>query len=224
MNRNKLKIPLMGAEPKISFLPPQIGQKYEVRRLASKVAVAVVIGIAVSVLAYLGAQSLWIASNTKLTEAQSENERVISLQKRYSAVVSLYNESIELGAAAVVVSDKQVDWGVYSELAYADLPRGGAINSMQFTAPSAMESLTNFDELDGQPIAVTLEIVFQSPTYKGVEMFLRSAQRWPGYVSGSLEELHSAGGGFDAVVNIDCGLSALLVPSERTMSLEGVEQ
>lgn len=223
MNRNRLKIPLTGAEPKINFLPPQIEQKYEVRRLARKVAAAVVLGAAVSVLAYLGAQSLWTASNTKLTEAQSENERVISLQKRYSAVVSLYNESIELGSASLVVSEKQVDWGVYSELAYADLPRGGAMNSMQFTAPSAMESITNFDELDGQPIAVTLKIVFKSPTYEGVEFFLRNTQRWPGYVSGSLEELHSGSGGFDAVVNIDCGLSALVVSSKQVLLDEGVE-
>ena len=223
MNKDKLKIPITGAEPKVSFLPPQIVQKYEVRRLARKIAFAVVLGVTISLLGYLGAQSMWNASNDKLADAQSENERVISLQKRYSAVVSLYNESIELGAVAVVVSDKQVDWRVYSELAYEDLPSGGAINSMQFTAPSAMESITNFDELDGQPIAITLNIVFRSPTYEGVETFLRSATRWPGYVSGSLEELHSASEGFDAVVNIDCGLSALLDLSAPSLSIEGVE-
>lgn len=200
---NKLnRLPIPGNVPRADFLPARIRVLHAGRMNRLRLAVATLLVVLISASGYVAARSVFLENQAKVAQSRLITERILSREGRYSDVLAMVQESKQLRSAYTVASQSKVSWGIFLTRINRAIPAGGAITSVNLTAPSALESSTATAPLTGRPLLVTATISLSSPTYAGVEYFLLDARQWPGYSNAVIGGVSKKGADYQASITI----------------------
>lgn len=145
---------LIGRDPRIDLLPPEVHVGRRERARARRawlgvVVVAVVVGLVVAAAALTAGHA-----DDELTAAQERTTTLLAQQGKYGEVRSVERDTALLRAAQAVGGASEIDWGTYLTDLQAALPVGVTISDLSITSQDAVTPFAQSSSpVQGQRIA-----------------------------------------------------------------------
>ncbi|TQL41916.1 hypothetical protein FB562_2502 [Homoserinimonas aerilata] len=130
---------VVGGEPRIDFLPPEIKQKKQARRTLRSLVMLVIAVAAVCLLGYAGVTTIAIASQARLSSEQDRTITLISEQGKYSQARSVAATVETARLAQLVASAPEIMWREYLGQLQATLPAGASITQIDVAGTSTTQ-------------------------------------------------------------------------------------
>lgn len=202
-------LPILGAAPRADFLPPAIRELHEGRKNRHNLAIASLAVASLCAIAAMLANAQLFASETRLSNVETQTSDILTQQSHYSDIVELINDSANLNAAYTVVSEKEVDFASIVRQVKKALPAGSTLIELALTSPSSNESPTITAPLTGQDILVSAKVGMNVATFQDVEFFLLDARQWDGYSNATITSMVKKPTGYVATVVVNLGIGVL---------------
>lgn len=171
----------VGGEPRIDFLPPEIKQKKQAKRLIRLLVVATAGVVALCVLAYIGVTTVAVTRQLALAAEQDRTLALISEQGKYSDARNASATVETARSARLVASAPEILWRDQIAALQATLPEGAAITmySVSGQSTTALGPATQGVLALPQVAQVTLTATFSS--VESVATWQDSVQALPGF-------------------------------------------
>lgn len=176
---------VIGGEPRVSLLPPEVqaARRSRVLRRALGITVVAVAVIMVGGMAAATWQAMQVQS--ALSAAQNRTTQLLSEQTRYVEVRQIQDEIDTTLAARWIGASTEIDWKTYLARVRATLPDSVSITSVTIDQASPVEPyLQAAVPLQGSRVA-TLTLTLNSPTLPPVPQWLTALTALPGSVDGT---------------------------------------
>jgi len=192
----------LGASPRVSLLPPELGQRN--KALATQRALRLIM-FAVIVLTLAGVGGVWylaFSSQMALDREQQRTNELLLEQLEYSEVQHAVN-SVELGEAALRVGGStEIDWQDYLARVQASLPAGVTLDEFSVDASTVTEQYPQSSiPLQGARIA-TLEFTATSPALPEIPDWLVRLRELPGFVDANPGSVTLGQNGYIATITM----------------------
>lgn len=201
---------VVGGEPRVSLLPPEIHERQRARQLRGRLLVFIVLAVVVVVAGYSGATYLSLLGQQALDAENQKTSAILIEQSKYSAVQSVSNRLKLTEAAQRVGSSTEIDLAAYLELVQAALPSGTTIGTVGIDAATPVVSYPQAT-VPLQPTRIaTLTFTVETSNLPDVPSWLRALQSVPGFADatpGSIKVTDS--GRFQAQITMHIGIEAL---------------
>ncbi|TFD87777.1 hypothetical protein [Cryobacterium serini] len=173
--------PVIGGDPRVDLLPPEITAEHKGRRLRRGLAVAVV---AVMLVTGAGiAAATWEAerSQASLAVVQARTTELLAAQGEYIEVRRAQEEVDVTVEARRLAASVDVDWNAYLQQIRVRLPGDVVIGAVVLDAGSPWVPYVQAT-VPLQPIRVaTISLTLTSPTLPSVPVWLEAMATLPGY-------------------------------------------
>lgn len=193
-----------GAPPRVSLVPPEIGQRTKQLSVQRNLRLLMVL---VLVLVLGGVAAAWYYQFSTAIALAGEMSRTAALtsQEAQYADVDQALEDVAIGETALAVGGStEINWLDYLGRVQASLPAGVVLDSYDVDAATATEQYKQSDSpLQGARIA-TLQFTALSPALPEIPAWLDSLRKLPGFVDanpGSVT-LQEAGTGYTASITM----------------------
>lgn len=172
---------VIGGEPRVDLLPPEVKVRQKSRALRRGLAAAVV-GVVVLVGVGVAAAS-WeaVRSQAALTGAQSRTAELLTEQTKYVKVRQVQNEVDAALTARQVGASTEVDWKAYLHKIRAILPADVTIDTVGVDAASPLAPYEQATVPLQAARVATLTISLTSPNLPTVPEWLEAMKALPGY-------------------------------------------
>ena len=194
---------VLGGEPRINLLPPEVVQQASDRTLRRKLILATA-GVLVLVLIGVGGAFMHAATSAfRLVSAQSDTTDLLSEQSKYVAVRQVQAQVETALAARAVGGWTDVDWKAYLQGMRAVLPADVAIDAVVVDSTSPLTVYAQPTAPLQEPRVATLTVTMVSPGLPTVPQWLDALHTLPGVtdaVPGSITA--SETGGYTVVVTM----------------------
>jgi hypothetical protein len=212
---------ILGGEPRVNLLPPEVVEQAKDRLLRRKLLLATA-GTVVLVLLAIGGAGVYTTSTTmQLAEAQAETAALLAEQSQYVAVRQVQAQVDTAHAARAVGGWTEIDWKAYLQGVRAALPADVGIDAV---AVDSTSPLTVYPQptapLQNARVA-TLTVTLASPGLPTVPQWLEQLQGLPGMADVTAGSI-AAGetGGYTVVVTMHINADAF---SGRFLDTTGSE-
>jgi hypothetical protein len=212
---------ILGGEPRVNLLPPEVVEQAKDRLLRRKLLLATA-GTVVLVLLAIGGAGVYTTSTTmQLAEAQAETAALLAEQSQYVAVRQVQAQVDTAHAARAVGGWTEIDWKAYLQGVRAALPADVGIDAV---AVDSTSPLTVYPQptapLQSARVA-TLTVTLASPGLPTVPQWLEQLQGLPGMADVTAGSI-AAGetGGYTVVVTMHINADAF---SGRFLDTTGSE-
>jgi hypothetical protein len=173
---------VIGAEPRVDLLPPEVRAQRRGRTLRRALAVGVVGVLALTLAGVGGATMLSLTVQSDLANAQAETDSLLSQQLKYIDVRKVQDQVKLVQAAQEVGASTEIDWRDYLVKVQATLPPDVALEIINIESASPLAAFAQPTvPLQGARVA-TLSFTAQSPTLPRVPSWLDSLATLPGFV------------------------------------------
>lgn len=204
---------IVGGEPRIDFLPPEIREKKKARRTIRGLILLVVMVIAVCVVAYVGTTTIAIASQVRLEAAREDTQNLLRAQGEYSEArqVSATVESAK--DARLVASAPEVLWVPYLTAVAQKLPADAVITSVEIDSVTATEAPPVPKEGVESPRTGTVVLDGLFPSLSAIAEWLDNVESLRGFAGYTISEAaldESGGYTIQLSLHIDEGAAELL--------------
>lgn len=194
---------ILGGEPRINLLPPEVAQQAADRTLRRKLLLATA-GVVVLILLGVGAAGLHATTSTlRLANAQAETADLLAEQGKYVAVRQVQTQVDTATAARAVGGWTEVEWKGYLQGVRAALPADVGIDAVVVDSSSPLTAYPQpTAPLQNARIA-TLTVTLVSPGLPTVPQWLDALHTLPGVadaVAGSITAVEA--GGYTVVVTM----------------------
>jgi hypothetical protein len=137
---------IVGGEPRIDFLPPEIRQKKKSRGTVRALVGLVVAVLAVCIAAYVGTTTLAIASQVNLDRERDRTQQLLNQQNEFAEARSVSSTLEAAKDARLVASAQEVLWAPYLTALVATLPVDSSIVVASVDTVSATEEKPEYVE------------------------------------------------------------------------------
>lgn len=210
MSRQATAPIVVGGEPRVSLLPPEIHERQRIKQLRRKLLAFIVLAIVLVVAGYAGATYLSILGQQALTAENEKTTTILAEQSKYSAVQTTSNRLTLAKQAQLVGSSTEIDLAAYLELVQATLPAGTSIGTVAVDAATPIASYPQAT-VPLQPSRIaTLTFTAETSSLPDVPSWLRALETLPGFADatpGSIKLTDS--GRFQAQITMHIGVEAL---------------
>lgn len=131
---------VIGGEPRIDFLPPEIKAGNLARKTRRSLLVLVVATVAVCAAGYVFATTLAVQSQVKLAEEQAQTQQLLAEQAEYSEVRTVSGTTAAVQDARIVGSATEIMWADYLAELQASLPVDSTIETFVVDSQAALEA------------------------------------------------------------------------------------
>lgn len=177
--------PVIGGEPRVDLLPPEVTAEQKGRRLRRALAVAVV--AVVFVTAGGIAAATWEAqrSQASLAVVEARTAELLAAQGEYAPVRRAQEEVDATVAARRLAASVDIDWTAYLQQIRSRLPGDVVIGAIVLDAGSPWAPyLQATAPLQSSRVA-TINLTLTSPTLPSVPEWLDDLTTLPGYADGT---------------------------------------
>jgi hypothetical protein len=194
---------ILGGEPRINLLPPEVAEQAAERVLRRKLIFATA-GVLVLVLIGIGGALVHASTSAiRMVAAQADTTDLLSEQSKYVAVRRVQEQVGTAVAARAVGGWTEVDWKAYLQGVRAVLPADVAIDAVTVdsTSPLAAYALPTAPLQEAR--VATLTVTMVSPGLPTVPRWLDALNTLPGLVDavpGSITAVET--GGYTVVVTM----------------------
>ncbi|MGN6426709.1 hypothetical protein [uncultured Leifsonia sp.] len=173
---------VIGAEPRVDLLPPEVLAARQSRSTRRALGLGV-IGVLVLTLGAIGGSSLLAASaNQDLVAAQNRTTDLLTQQQKYMEVRKVQDQVKVVQAAQQVGASTEIDWRDYLVKVQQTLPPEVSLKVITVDSASPLAAYAQSTApLQGARIA-TLSFTADSPTLPQVPSWLDSLAKLPGFV------------------------------------------
>jgi hypothetical protein len=172
---------VIGGEPRIDFLPPEVKAGKQARKTRRSMGALVLLIVVVCAAGYVFATSLAVQAQIELASAQAETHRLIQQQGEFSEVRTVTGQLTSTANARLVGSANEVMWQAYLAQVVAVLPADTVLDGYTVTSQSATEPAPVSEiPLQGARIA-TVDFVALFPTLDRAEAVLKNLEALPGF-------------------------------------------
>lgn len=171
---------VVGGEPRIDFLPPEVQQKKSNKRTFRLLILVTILVAAVAALVFVGFASLTLASQIQLDAENDRSTMLLQEQREYADAAKTSGELEKTEDARIAASGSEILWAPFVRSMEATLPAGAGVSIVTVESLSSTESRIPPDgPLTPTYIAkVTIEAIFTSP--EGITDWIDSLQTLPG--------------------------------------------
>ncbi|KGJ82347.1 hypothetical protein GY21_00830 [Cryobacterium roopkundense] len=179
--RNTPDVLMLGAEPRMDLLPPEVRSAKRVRATRRRLG-----GALVAVLVLVGAgvgASTWYAiqGQAELTAAQDLTTELLTSQSKYSEVQRVQAALDTTVAARQFGASTEIDWKAYIAQVRALVPSTVTVDTLSVDSASPLVPYEQATTPLLNPRVATIRIVFTSPDATSVPEWLDSMSTLPGY-------------------------------------------
>jgi hypothetical protein len=194
---------ILGGEPRINLLPPEVAAEAADRALRRKLILATA-GILVLVVIGVGGAFLHATSSAlRLVAAQADTTELLSEQSKYVAVRQVEAQVQTALAARAVGGWTEVDWQAYLQGIRAVLPTDVGIDAVGVDSTSPLTIFAQPTTPLQEARVATLTVTMASPGLPAVPQWLDALETLPGMadaVAGSITAADT--GGYTVVVTM----------------------
>ncbi|WP_120339343.1 hypothetical protein [Cryobacterium soli] len=172
---------ILGGEPRINLLPPEVTRQARTRELRKKLVVATAGVLVVVVLGIGGAFWHSTMSAARLASAQAHTAELLTEQTKYVKVRQVQTEVDTALAARGVGGWTEVDWKTYLQAVRAVLPPDVGIDAVAIDSTSPFAAFVQPTAALQSPRVATLSITVASPGLPSVPQWLDAMHTLPGF-------------------------------------------
>lgn len=194
---------ILGAEPRVNLLPPEVIEQAADRRLRRKLLLATAGTLVLALLGIGGAGLHATSSALQLASAEAETAGLLTEQSQYVAVRQVQAQVDTALAARAVGGWTEIDWKAYLQSVRAALPADVGIDAVAVDSTSPLTAYP----LPTAPLqsarVATLTVTLASPGLPTVSQWLEQLQTLPGMAdstAGSITAVET--GGYTVVVTM----------------------
>jgi hypothetical protein len=200
---------ILGGEPRVNLLPPEVAEQARDRLLRRKLLLAAA-GTVVLVLLGIGGAGLYTTSSTmQLADAQAETANLLAEQSQYVAVRQVQAQVDTAHAARAVGGWTEIDWKAYLQGVRAALPADVGIDAVTVDSTSPLTVYPQPTAPLQNPRVATLTVTLASPGLPTVPQWLEQLQGLTGtadVAAGSITAGET--GGYTVVVTMHINADA----------------
>jgi len=192
----------LGASPRVSLLPPELGQRNRQLGVQRSLRLAL-LGIVVLAAVAIGAAWYYaFTSGVALAQEQQRTNDLLLEQQTYADVQQIV-KSVEVGEAALRVGGStEIDWQHYLGLVQASLPPGVTLETFSVDASTVTQQYPQASvPLQGARIA-TLQFSAASETLPSIPDWLVALRGLPGFVDANPGTVATSEVGYTATVTM----------------------
>jgi hypothetical protein len=180
-NTARKSVPL-GATPRVSLLPPELGERNKALGKQRNIRLVMVAVILLTVAAIGGAWYYAFSAGQAFVQEKQRTADLLLEQQKYADVQQAVN-AVAMGEAALTVGGStEIDWQDYLGRVQASLPAGVVLNTFTVDASTATEAYAQSEvPLQGARIA-TLQFTATSPALPEIPDWLNRLRELPGFV------------------------------------------
>ena len=197
MNRaTKDKVLVIGAEPRVNLLPPEVAAQAADRLLRKKLLLATA-GTLVLVVLGIGGAALHATNGAlQLASAQADTTALLAEQAEYVSVRQVQSQVDTALAARAVGGWTEIDWKAYLQQVRAALPADVGIDGVVVDSTSPLTAFPQPTAPLQNARVATLTVTLASPTLPTVPQWLEQLQGLPGMAdaaAGSIAAVETGG-------------------------------
>jgi Tfp pilus assembly protein PilN len=171
---------ILGGEPRVNLLPPEVAEQARDRLLRRKLLLATA-GTVLLVLLGIGGAGLYTTNSTsKLADAQAETANLLAEQSQYVAVRQVQAQVDTAHAARAVGGWADIDWKAYLQGVRAALPADVGIDAVTVDSTSPLTVYPQPTAPLQNARVATLTVTLASPGLPTVPQWLEQLQGLPG--------------------------------------------
>jgi hypothetical protein len=199
--QSKKAVPL-GAVPRVSLMPPELGERTKQLGVQRSLRMLIVVVIAVTLVAVGGAWYLSFSAANALAEERHRTDQLLAEQQSYADVQQIVG-AVEVGEAALRVGGStEIDWQDYLARVQASLPEGVKLNSFSVEASTVTQQYPQASvPLQGARIA-TLQFTATSPSLPEIPDWLNRLRELPGFVDAEPGSVSLSEGGYQVAIEM----------------------
>lgn len=172
---------IIGGEPRIDFLPPEIKEGKQARRTRRSLVVLVVVVALVSGGGYFFSANLAAQSQQKLDEAQERTLELLQEQGKYGEVGAVNKSVAEIKNARLLGSATEILWRDYLAGVISSLPAGTTIDSYNVVSPSVTDALPSPTIPLEKARVATITFTATFPSFVDAKTVLTNLRALPGF-------------------------------------------
>lgn len=201
---------VVGGEPRIDFLPPEIKRKKKARRTLRGLVALVVLVVGLCVVIYGGATTVAISRQIVLAGEQERTLDLLKEQQAYSAARQASDDVLLTTNARLFGSAREILWQPFLAEMEARLPAGAVLTLVNVDSQSSLQLLAeDAGPLMSQRIA-TVGLTGTTATYSDISALLTNLQSIPGYAGAAVTQIEVVeGAGFEFVISLSINEGAL---------------
>lgn len=193
---------VIGGEPRVDLLPPEVVVAARERRARRGVLwlvlIVVVIAAAATVLGYLYHQQ----KQDALSQLQSQNAEVVAQQGKYASARTVLNQVDQASTAQYLGTSTEVNWKSYFTQITGMLPAGASVTALNAqTGTLSGPIASNSAALIG-PYVASIAVTVSAPDQNSVAQLLDSLATLPGFVSAAPGAIAQQGSGIQTTVTV----------------------
>lgn len=172
---------VLGAEPRMDLLPPEVRTLKKVKATRRRL-IGLLLGVLVLIGAGIGA-STWYAvqSQAELAAAQERTSELLASQSKYSEVQTIQAALDTTVAARQFGASTEIDWQAYLARVRALVPSTVTIDTMSLDSESPLVPYEQATTPLLNARVATIRILFTSPDATSVPEWLATMSTLPGY-------------------------------------------
>jgi Tfp pilus assembly protein PilN len=194
---------VLGAEPRVNLLPPEVAAQAADRLLRKKLLLATAGTLVLVVLGIGGAALHATNSALQLASAQADTTALLAEQAEYVSVRQVQSQVDTALAARAVGGWTEIDWKAYLQSVRSALPSDVGIDAVSVDSTSPLSAYAQPTAPLQSARVATLTVTLASPGLPAVPQWLTQLQELPGMAdaaAGSITAVET--GGYTVVVTM----------------------
>lgn len=199
---------VIGGEPRIDFLPPEVKLRKQARQTRRSLIALVVIVLVACAGGYVFAASLALQSQMALADEQAKTSALLSEQAKYAEARTVAGQLSATDDARLVATANEILWKAYLAELRATLPSGMAITSAKLDSLSATDLPPIATvALETERVA-TFQLIATAPTLSAAAEWLDNLRELRGFADVWASPAKWNGATFDVDVRLNINASA----------------
>ncbi|TAL42153.1 MAG: hypothetical protein EPN91_09075 [Salinibacterium sp.] len=200
---------VVGGEPRVSLLPPEINEKKQARLLRGRLISALFLVAAVTLAGIGGAAFFALQSQAMLDEGNNETNDILLQQAKYSDAGRVAS-AVELAKAARAVgSSTEIDLADYLGRVRDTLPAGAKIATVDLDSGSPLAPYSQATVPLQKSRIATFTFTVQTTSLPDVQVLLNSLVTLPGFTDASPTSVGSSKGVYETAIVMHVNSDAL---------------
>ena len=172
---------VIGAEPRVHLLPPEVLADRKAGVIRTRLAFGVVAVVAVVALGVLGASSLAASAQSDLASDQAQTQQLLKQQLSYVKVRAVQEQLSLIRTAQEVGASTEIAWTPYLQKVQQTLPPNVTITGVAVDSSTPIELYPQSTASLQGPRVATIVFTAQSPSLPQVPSWLLALKTLPGY-------------------------------------------
>jgi hypothetical protein len=200
---------VIGGEPRVHLLPSDVSDRKKSKGLKRKVAIGLIVVVALVAIGYGAATVSLAASQSQLQTAQTATSQLVSQQAKYNQVTKIKTDISSIQAAQKTGTTQEILWKNFTVALEGTLPAGATITALQanIDAPFAASNTAAVPLVGTHMATVQATVSMDEST---IAPWLTTLSKLKGYVASTPDSVKSsAGSQYTVVVTIYLDSKAL---------------